>query len=48
MTPLKIAFLGTPEFAIPTLAELVKAGHRMAAIYAQPPRPRGRGQKTKP
>jgi len=48
MTPLKIAFLGTPEFAIPTLAELVKAGHRMAAIYARPPRARGRGQKIQP
>ena len=45
---MRIAFLGTPDFSVPTLAELVAAGHELAAVYAQPPRPRGRGQELKP
>jgi methionyl-tRNA formyltransferase len=45
---MRIAFLGTPDFSVPTLAELVAAGHEVAAVYAQPPRPRGRGQAVKP
>ncbi len=45
---MRIAFLGTPDFAVPTLAELVAAGHEIAAVYAQPPAPRGRGQAVKP
>ena len=45
---MRIAFLGTPDFSVPTLAELVAAGHEVAAVYAQPPRPRGRGQDLKP
>ncbi len=40
---LRLAFLGTPEFAVPTLAELVAQGHDIAAVYCQPPRPKGRG-----
>ncbi len=48
MASLRIAFLGTPEFAIPTLAELIAAGHEIAAVYSQPARPRGRGQKVRP
>lgn len=40
---LRIAFLGTPVFAVPTLAEAVRQGHTVAAVYTQPPRPRGRG-----
>ena len=45
---MRIAFLGTPQFAVPALAELVSAGHQVAAVYAQPPAPRGRGQALKP
>ena len=43
--PLTLAFMGTPPFAVPTLEALVAAGHRIAAVYTQPPRPAGRGQK---
>jgi methionyl-tRNA formyltransferase len=41
---MRLAFLGTPEFAIPTLAGLIEAGHDIARVYSQPPAPRGRGQ----
>ena len=44
---MRIAFLGTPEFAVPALAELAAAGHEIAAVYAQPAAPRGRGQTVK-
>ncbi|HVV28039.1 MAG TPA: methionyl-tRNA formyltransferase [Rhizomicrobium sp.] len=40
---LRLAFMGTPDFAVPTLAELIAQGHDIAAVYSQPPRPRGRG-----
>jgi methionyl-tRNA formyltransferase len=39
----RIAFLGTPDFAIPSLEALHKAGHDIVAVYTQPPRPKGRG-----
>jgi methionyl-tRNA formyltransferase len=45
---MRIAFLGTPDFAVPSLAGLVAAGHEIAAVYAQPPAPRGRGQVLTP
>ena len=45
---MRLAFMGTPEFAVPSLAELVSAGHEIVAVYSQPPRPRGRGQKLTP
>ncbi|MCQ4005305.1 methionyl-tRNA formyltransferase, partial [Klebsiella pneumoniae] len=45
---MRLAFMGTPEFAVPSLAELVAAGHEVVAVYSQPPRPRGRGQKLTP
>ncbi|MEY4965282.1 MAG: hypothetical protein RL274_865 [Pseudomonadota bacterium] len=35
--------MGTPNFAVPTLAELIAQGHDIAAVYSQPPRPKGRG-----
>ena len=35
--------MGTPEFALPTLAGIIAAGHEVAAVYSQPPRPAGRG-----
>jgi len=43
--PLRIAFLGSPAFALPTLEILLDAGHRLVAVYCQPPRPAGRGQR---
>ena len=39
----RLAFLGTPDFAVPSLAELIAQGHEIAAVYSQPPRPKGRG-----
>jgi len=48
MTRLRLAFLGTPQFAVPTLHALVAAGHELAAVYSQPPRPQGRGHKLQP
>ncbi len=45
---MRIAFLGTPDFAVPSLAALVEAGHQVATVYSQPPAPRGRGQTLQP
>jgi methionyl-tRNA formyltransferase len=45
---MRIAFMGTPEFAVPTLEALVAAGHEIAAVYSQPPRPAGRGKALRP
>ena len=44
---MRIAFLGTPDFAVQVLAELVAAGHEIAAVYSQPPAARGRGHEVK-
>jgi methionyl-tRNA formyltransferase len=44
---LRVVFMGTPEFALPTLAGIVAAGHQVAAVYTQPPRPAGRGMAEK-
>lgn len=41
---MRIAFLGTPAFAVPTVAALARAGHEIAVVVAQPDRPAGRGQ----
>lgn len=40
--------MGTPDFAVPTLVALVEAGHDVACVYTQPPRPAGRGKKLQP
>lgn len=45
---MRIALLGTPDFAVACLAALVEAGHEVACVYSQPPAPRGRGQALKP
>jgi methionyl-tRNA formyltransferase len=45
---LRLAFMGTPDFAVPTLAELIAAGHDIACVYSQPARPKGRGLDTEP
>jgi methionyl-tRNA formyltransferase len=45
---MRVVFMGTPEFAVPTLAALIAAGHEVVAVYSQPPRPAGRGKKLQP
>lgn len=45
---MRLAFMGTPDFAVPSLAELVSSGHEIVAVYSQPPKPRGRGQQLQP
>ncbi|MCQ8186355.1 methionyl-tRNA formyltransferase [Parvularcula maris] len=45
---MRVVFMGTPGFAAQALSELVGAGHDIAAVYTQPPRPRGRGHKLQP
>jgi methionyl-tRNA formyltransferase len=45
--PLTIVFMGTPDFSVPTLMEIAAAGHRIAAVYSQPPRPAGRGMEPR-
>jgi len=44
---LRIVFMGTPDFAVPTLAEIVGAGHDVVAVYSQPPRAAGRGMAAR-
>ena len=46
MTPLRLVFMGTPDFAVPSLRALVDAGHEVVCVYSQPPRPAGRGQQV--
>lgn len=45
--PLRIAFMGTPDFSVGVLAALVEAGHELVAVYSQPPRKAGRGMDLK-
>jgi len=45
---MRLAFMGTPEFAVPSLDALVAAGHELVAVYTQPPRPANRGKKLTP
>jgi methionyl-tRNA formyltransferase len=45
---MRIAFMGTPDFAVPTLDALHEAGHDIAAVYTQPPRRAGRGKAVQP
>jgi methionyl-tRNA formyltransferase len=45
---MRIAFMGTPDFAVPTLDVLAEAGHDIVAVYSQPPRPAGRGKALRP
>jgi methionyl-tRNA formyltransferase len=44
----RLIFMGTPDFALPALEALVAAGHAIACVYTQPPRPGGRGQRPRP
>jgi methionyl-tRNA formyltransferase len=41
----KAIFMGTPEFAVPTLEKMIAAGHQVTAVFTQPDRPKGRGQE---
>ena len=45
---MRIIFMGTPDFAVPALRALHAAGHDIACVYTQPPRPAGRGKKLMP
>ena len=45
---MRVIFMGSPDFAVPTLDALVAAGHEVAAAYTQPPRPAGRGKQLQP
>jgi methionyl-tRNA formyltransferase len=45
---MRLAFMGSPVFAEPTLRALLDAGHEIACVYTQPPRPAGRGQELRP
>ena len=47
MGMLRIAFMGTPGFAVPALDALFAAGHEIVCVYTQPPRPAGRGQRER-
>ncbi len=45
---LRLAFMGSPDFSVPILNALVEAGHDIACVYCQPPRPAGRGHRERP
>lgn len=45
---MRVVFMGTPDFSVPVLDALIEAGHEIAAVYCQPPRPAGRGKKDRP
>lgn len=44
---LRVVFMGTPDFAVPTLTQVARAGHAIVAVYSQPPRPAGRGMSER-
>jgi len=46
--PLRLIFMGTPDFAVPTLVEIVGRGHEVVAVYTRAPKPAGRGMEPKP
>ena len=48
ISPLRLAFMGTPDFAVPIMRALIAAGHEVVAVYTQPPRPAGRGHREQP
>ncbi len=45
---MNIVFMGTPDFAVPTLKKLYESGHRVSAVFTQPDKPKGRGYKLTP
>jgi methionyl-tRNA formyltransferase len=46
--PLRLVFMGTPDFAVPTLLEIVGSGHQVVAAYTRAPQPAGRGMELRP
>jgi len=46
--PLRLIFMGTPDFAVPTLGAIVRHGHDVAAVYTRAPQPAGRGMELRP
>src|SRR5258705_6889622 len=46
--PLRLIFMGTPDFAVPTLVEIVGRGHEVVAVYTRVAKPAGRGMEPKP
>jgi methionyl-tRNA formyltransferase len=46
--PLRLVFMGTPDFAVPTLRKLVKRQHKIVAVYTREPKPAGRGMELRP
>src|SRR5262249_26030333 len=46
--PLRLVFMGTPDFATPTLREIVGRGHEVVAVYTRAPKPKGRGMELAP
>lgn len=46
--PLRLVFMGTPDFAVPTLLEIVGRGHEVVAVYTRAPKPAGRGMELQP
>jgi methionyl-tRNA formyltransferase len=45
---MRLIFMGSPDFSVPALDALIAAGHEVACVYCQPPRPAGRGKKDRP
>src|SRR5215210_527584 len=45
---LRLVFMGTPDFAVPTLAEIIGQGHQVVAVYTRAPQPAGRGMEPRP
>ena len=45
---MRLIFMGTPAFSVSVLDQLISAGHEIACVYSQPPRPAGRGKKQRP
>ena len=45
---MRVVFMGSPDFAVPSLEALVHAGHKVTCVYCQPPRPAGRGKRQQP
>ena len=48
MDMLRLIFMGTPDFAVPTLVEIVGRGHEVVAVYTRAPKPAGRGMELQP
>ena len=44
--PLRIVFMGTPDFSVPTLEALIQAGHTIVGVYCQPDKQKGRGKQV--